>query len=97
LGDAGSADPCTDFTWDPRKAKVNLRKHRGSFVEAAGALTDPLARYIVDSEQPDREIGLGSCRSGRVLVVVFSEQGEAIRIISARQANRHERKEYEEG
>nr|ASV46974.1 hypothetical protein [uncultured bacterium] len=34
---------------------------------------------------------------GRLLVVVFTERGDSIRIISARDATRHERKAYEEG
>jgi uncharacterized DUF497 family protein len=79
--------------WDPGKARANLRKHRVSFAEAATVLTDPLARYMPDPDHADREIGIGMATGGDLLVVVFSERDEMIRIISAREANRHERKE----
>lgn len=85
------------IVWNSGKARANLLKHGASFVEAATALTDPLARYMVDPDHSDREIALGASARGRLLVVVFSEGPDAIRIISARTANRHERKDYEEG
>jgi uncharacterized DUF497 family protein len=88
------------FEWDPKKARSNLHKHRVSFEEAATALCDPMAATGVD---PDHSIGefryitFGISERGRLLVVAHTEQGEIIRIISARIASKGERKIYEEG
>jgi uncharacterized DUF497 family protein len=86
------------FTWDPKKAASNLRKHGVSFVEAASLFADPLAAMLDDTMDPERAILVGHADTGRVLLVVFIEQPEdTIRIISARRVTFHERKRYEEG
>jgi uncharacterized protein len=88
------------FEWDPRKARLNLARHRVSFVEATTAFRDPLAATGSD---PDHSIGearfvtFGVSAKGRLLVVSHSERGESIRIISARRATKQEREIYEEG
>jgi uncharacterized DUF497 family protein len=82
--------------WDSRKARANVRKHSVTFSEASTVLADPLARYMIDPDHADREIGIGASERGRLLVVVFSETDGVVRIISARLANPHERKEHEE-
>ena len=86
--------------WDPRKARSNLRKHRVSFEEAATAVGDPLAMTGDDPDHSmteDRYITFGVSARGRLLVVAHTEEHETIRIISARVANKGERKLYEEG
>ena len=86
------------FTWDPKKAASNLKKHGVSFVEAVSVFADPLAAMLGDALDPARAILVGQSEKGRVLLVVFIEQSEdMIRIISARRATSHERKRYEEG
>jgi uncharacterized DUF497 family protein len=88
------------FEWDEEKAKKNLKKHRVSFEEASTIFGDPLALTIPDplhSEEEDRFITLGESPRGRLLVVVSTERGDKIRIISARVATPRERKDYEEG
>jgi uncharacterized DUF497 family protein len=88
------------FEWDENKAKQNLKKHGVSFEEASTVLSDPLARTIQDplhSEEEDRFVHLGQSQRRRLLVVVFTERGDKIRIISARVATRRERKDHEEG
>jgi uncharacterized protein len=88
------------FEWDDRKARANLSKHGVSFGEACTVFGDPLAITIDDpwhSDNEDRFITIGSSREGQLLVVVFADQGENIRLISARTPTRHERKQYEEG
>ncbi len=88
-----------EFEWDEEKARGNLKKHRVSFEEATSAFGDPLALTIPDplhSEEEDRFITLGESHRGRLLVVVSTERGAKIRIISARVATRRERKGYEE-
>jgi uncharacterized DUF497 family protein len=88
------------FEWDEEKARQNLKKHRVSFEEASTVFADPLALTIPDplhSEEEDRFINLGESHRRRLLVVVFTERGDKIRIISAGAATRRERKDYEEG
>jgi uncharacterized DUF497 family protein len=88
------------FEWDDKKAGKNLAKHSVSFVEACSVFGDPLAITIDDplhSEYEDRFVTLGHSNKNRLLVVVFAERGDNIRIISARLATRRERKNYEEG
>ena len=87
------------FLWDPRKAGSNERKHGVGFPEATTVFDDSLSVTIPDpahSVDEQRFLLLGlSIRRG-LLVVAHSERGEAIRIISARRANRRERRIYEE-
>ena len=89
------------FSWDPRKAASNLRKHGVSFEEAVTAFGDPLSLTIPDplhSDSEDRFVLLGLSANSRHLVVVHAERGDNdIRIISARLASRRERTQYEEG
>jgi len=87
------------FEWDEEKAKQNLKKHRISFEEASTVFGDPLALTIHDplhSEEEDWFIILGESNRRRLLVVVFTDREDRIRIITARVANRRERKDYEE-
>ena len=86
------------FTWDPAKAEENLRIHGVSFQEATTVFGDPLAGTIPDPEHSvgeERMITMGQSRAGQLLVVCHLEQGDTIRIISARRATSHERKDYE--
>ena len=88
------------FEWDENKGERNLKKHGVSFEEASTVFGDPLSRTIGDplhSDEEDRFVILGQSHRRRLLVVVFTERGENIRIISARAAGRRERKDYEEG
>jgi len=86
--------------WDPRKARQNLRKHSIDFNEASTVFADTLSITISDpdhSEDEERRLTMGLSIRQRLLVVVHTDEGEAIRIISARPANRLERRKYEEG
>jgi uncharacterized DUF497 family protein len=87
------------FTWDERKARVNLDKHGVSFNEARTAFHDENARLYADpdhSGSEDRFILLGMSYQLRVLVVChcFRESESVIRIISARRADRAESEAY---
>ena len=87
------------FTWHPAKARQNLRKHRVSFDEATTVFEDPLARIHSDpdhSSEEWREIIVGHSRSGKLLLVSFSERSSIVRIITARMPDAEERQEYEE-
>lgn len=85
------------FTWDPRKAASNLRKHSVSFEEAASVFDDEHALVQADLSHADRLLILGESARARVLLIVYVEleAGEVVRIISARKATPHERKAYE--
>ncbi len=88
------------FEWDESKAALNGRKHGVTFEEASTVFADPLSVTIYDpvhSDDEDRYIVLGESQRRRLLVVVFTDRGDRIRIISARVASRRERKDYEKG
>ena len=89
-----------NFEWNEEKAKANLKKHRISFDEATTLFIDPFSITIPDpddSVNEQRYIDIGSSDNGRVLVVVYTERGPNIRIISCRKATSLERKLYKEG
>jgi uncharacterized DUF497 family protein len=84
------------FVWDARKAAANLRKHGVSFDEASSAFEDRLGAYYPDTLHDGRFILIGYSRRQRLLYVVHAEvETDAIRIISARKATRHEKARYE--
>ena len=91
------------FEWDADKAKSNIAKHHVSFELAQHIWDDPLLFVglddVVNGEQRWRAVGVVG--SIMLLVVIHTypdkQDEERIRIISARQATRHERKYYEQG
>jgi len=90
------------FEWDPDKNRLNLRKHDVRFETAVLVFDDPCALTQRDStfEDEERRITVGAIGPGSILLVVHSfyeeHDEEIIRIISARAAESHERKAYEE-
>ena len=87
------------FEWDPRKARSNSAKHGVSFDEASTAFQDSLSITIGDplhSADEERFVLIGNSCRNRLLVVVHTERGSRIRIISARPATSRERRNYEE-
>ncbi len=87
------------FEWDPNKAKENLEIHGVSFDEASTAFRDTLSLTIYDplhSLEEERFVLIGNSQKDRLLVVVHTERGDRIRLISARKASKKERKQYEE-
>jgi uncharacterized protein len=82
------------FEWDDAKASSNQHKHGVSFDVARTAFDDPDGVDEPDDD-PDEERWkrVGMTASG-VLVVVNTQRGHRIRIISARRANRHEQDDY---
>ncbi|MDD2391173.1 MAG: BrnT family toxin [Desulfobacterales bacterium] len=86
------------FEWDFKKAKTNLEKHGVSFEEASTAFKDTLSLTIDDplhSSDEKRLILIGMSYDNCLLIVVHTERGDNIRIISARKATKKERKYYE--
>ena len=86
------------FEWNQDKAYSNLRKHGVSFEEARSVFYDDRAIQFFDNcSNEERFILLGISQLSRVLVVVHCERGEngdILRIISARQATKAEQRHY---
>lgn len=89
-----------EFEWDDRKEVKNEKNHGVSFHEAATVFSDPLAITFDDPDHSINEhrlITFGVSRFSRYIVVSHTERGGKMRIISAREMTKHERKYYEEG
>jgi uncharacterized protein len=88
------------FNWDPSKAESNLSKHGVSFEEAKTVFDDPLYVDLYDpdhSEEEERYLIVGNSGQQRLLIVSYTERGDSMRLISAREVTRAEREAYEEG
>ena len=86
------------FEWDKKKDKKNIAKHSVSFEEASTVFADDLSLTISDplhSEEEDRFVIIGESINHRLLVVVHTKRTDHIRLISAREATKKERKYYE--
>lgn len=87
-----------NFEWDEDKNQENIRKHGFDFADAWEIFEAPM-RTALDMREAYGETrwnGIGLL-GNRIVVVVFTERGEAtIRIISLRKALKHERKKFEE-
>ncbi len=89
-----------DFEWDEAKAEANERKHGVAFTEAMTVFGDPLSVTAYDpkhSDDEDRFLTMGMSVDGRLMIVSHTDRGKTVRIISAREATRRERKDYDEG
>ena len=89
-----------EFEWDEEKAATNEGKHGVAFTDAMTVFADPLALTGYDpdhSDDEDRYLTMGQSADGRLLIVSHADRGENIRIISAREASRAERRDYEDG
>ena len=93
-----------NFEWDPKKAKINISKHKISFELASKLFFDPMMLSIFDeshSEYEDRWISLGIAKNGSLLVIHHSfdqtdENCVSIRIISSRKATKKEQEQYKD-
>ena len=87
------------FEWDETKAAANLTKHGVSFAEAATVFGDLLSDTFDDpdhSAEERRFVIIGMSENGRMLIVAHTDDGEVVRLISAREPTRGEREFYEE-
>ena len=87
------------FEWDSAKDAANQRKHGVSFEESSTVFEDEHALLVEDSEHSgdeDRFVLLGLSAALRILIVChcYRASDEVIRIISARKADRSERRDY---
>jgi uncharacterized DUF497 family protein len=85
-----------DFEWDQAEAAANYKKHGVRFEHAVGAFEDPFALIELDESEEYRQdrFLLTGRAAGGILVVVYTERGERVRIISAREATEYERRNY---
>jgi len=86
------------FEWDEEKNAVNIHNHKIDFADVPPIFNNPMLVELDEREDygEDSWIGIGIFRN-IVAVVVFTEpRQDTIRIISARKANKHERKRYEQ-
>jgi len=91
-----------EFTWDHTKADSNVNKHKVRFEEAATVFVDPMALTFDD---PDHSVveerfltfGMSSLTKRRLLVISHTDSLGLIRIISAREMTKSERRIYENG
>jgi uncharacterized protein len=88
-----------EFEWDAAKAALNFKRHRVAFEDAARVFLDSGRLEIYDGREDydeDRWASIGQVY-GSILYVVYTVRYEdTIRIISARKANSHEKKQYRE-
>ncbi|MBD0388725.1 MAG: BrnT family toxin [Nostoc sp. C3-bin3] len=88
------------FEGDENKAAINLLKHHVSFEEAKTVFDDPLYVDFYDpdhSDDEERYLIIGESDRGRLLIMSYTERGNSIRLISAREVTRSEREAYKEG
>ena len=88
-----------NFEWDPAKARLNESKHGVSFFEACEIFDDDHSSAVRDpdhSVDEERYLIFGLSKAGSYLVVSYTERGDRIRLISARQMTPREREAYEQ-
>jgi uncharacterized protein len=93
-----------EFMWDAAKAAANLAKHGVAFARAAMVFGDALALTAFDAAHSDFEerwFTIGMDSAGKLLAVshTYAATGPTsarVRIISAREATRNERRQYED-
>ncbi|MCL2808903.1 MAG: BrnT family toxin [Treponema sp.] len=86
-----------EIEFDPEKAKLNWQEHKVDFEDASLVFIDPMRIERQDDSESntsneERWQTLGMVK--KVLFVVYTERGEKTRIISARTANKTERRSY---
>lgn len=87
------------FEWDAVKAQKNADSHGVTFEEAVTIFYDPLLLTFFDAEHSDDEDrfqSIGTSDRNRILLVIHTDRGDSIRIISCRKATATERKTYEQ-
>ncbi|GHT82355.1 hypothetical protein AGMMS49960_00650 [Betaproteobacteria bacterium] len=87
------------ITFDPAKNRRNIKRHCIDLADVEGVFFDDMALTREDRDHDEeRFVTLGMDGFGRVLVVAYTYRGEdEIRVFSARPAEPHERRTYEEG
>jgi len=90
---------CSGFDWDHGNIQKNWIKHNVSPVECEQAFFNETLIIVDDpkhSAAEKRYTAFGRTDTGRLLVMIFTRRDMFLRVISARDMNRRERKFYEE-
>lgn len=87
-----------EFEWDEEKNRLNIAKHGVGFVTASRIFEGPVVSWVDDRFEYGelRHHSIGQVEGVVVLAVIHTDRSGITRIISARRANRAERKRYEE-
>ena len=88
---------CTGFEWDEGNTDKNWIRHNVRWTECEEVFFNHPLLVLADerhSEAEPRYYALGRTNAGRHLFVVFTVRGDLVRVISAREMSRRERKEY---
>ena len=89
---------CIGFDWVEKNLQKNWEKHRVSASECEQIFYNRPLIIIPDKKHSEEELryyALGHTDAGRLLFVVFTVRDYLIRVISARNMNRKERKRYD--
>ena len=96
--DIESLDQCSGFDWDAANTEKIWKRHRIAAGECEQVFRNvPLvvADDVKHSGPERRYYALGRTDTGKIMFIVFTLREPLIRVISARRANKRERKEYE--
>ena len=91
---------CSGFDWDEANAEKNWIRHQVSPGECEEVFFNEPFLVAGDERHSQREpsfYALGETDGGRGLFLVFTIRGQLVRVISARDMSRRERKEYKRG
>lgn len=86
------------YTWNPKKAAGNFTKHGVRFADAVAVFEDESSLWLEDTRNYDEQrfAAIGMDHLNRILTVVFAFRGDHIRLISARQATKREKADYQQ-
>lgn len=98
MDDIGKLHSCIGFQWDKDNIEKNWLKHKVSPVECEQVFFNKalFAEDVKHSQREKRYYALGLTNNRRLLFVAFTIRRNRIRIISARNMSKKERKIYEE-
>jgi uncharacterized DUF497 family protein len=86
------------YTWDEGKNRLNRQKHGVDFADVPTMFDLPMVTFLDQKKEygEDRWVGIGWLADMLAVVVFTAPDGDTVRIISARKANRHEQNIYTE-
>ena len=86
------------FEWDEEKNRINKRKHNISFETAEKVFADEnRVEWLDEYHSDDEDCYITVGKVNEILFVVYTEREDVTRLISARRANKQERKKYYAG
>lgn len=86
-----------NFKWNEQKRRRNIQNHRIDFADLSSVFDGPMVVWLDTREDygEERWVGIGFLRKTLLLIVYTEPDEDTIRLISARKANKHERKIYQ--